>query len=175
MRRLLFLLPALLFLCAGCAGYQIGPAKPKRYEAIHNIAISNFANDTLEPRIEVQLANILIKQIQQDGTYRVTDEAHADAILEGRLERLDRRGAQTVNGNVLLAREYTLTLRARYSFRMKSTGVVLDERPITGSTNFFVTGSSVIAADVNQDERQAIPLAMQDLAVHITAQISEGW
>jgi len=38
-----------------------------------------------------------------------------------------------------------------------------------------VSGSSAIQADVNNDERQAIPLAAEDLAVRLVSQISEGW
>jgi hypothetical protein len=38
-----------------------------------------------------------------------------------------------------------------------------------------VTGESLTTADSNQDERQAIPLAGEDLAVRITSLISEGW
>jgi len=54
-------------------------------------------------------------------------------------------------------------------------GNELDARGVTGQTSFFVTGSNTIAADVNQDERQAIPLAAEDLAVRLVSQISEGW
>lgn len=176
MPRSLFALLALaLLLLPGCAGYTLGPIKPKRYENIQTVAVSSFTNETLEPRLEVMLANLVIRQIQQDGTYRVTDEAHADAILECKLEQLDRRSARSVVGNVLLAKEYTLTLRGRYLFRRRGTGEQLESRSVAGSTSFFVSGSSVIAADVNQDERQAVPLAARDLAVRLVAQITEGW
>src|SRR5829696_6241340 len=79
MRLLLLSLLALCF--PGCAGYQLGPVKPKLMADVRSIAVASFKNDTLEPRVEVMLANAVIKQIQQDGTYRVADEKSADAIL----------------------------------------------------------------------------------------------
>ncbi len=175
--RLLRLLPLVVTLAtlAGCAGYQIGPIKPKPYKNITTIAVPSFKNDTLFPRVEVELANAVIKQIQQDGTYTVTDEKHADAILECTLDSIVRRSSRSVRGNTLQSREYTLTMRVIYSVKDTRTGAEIDHRNVTGTTNFFVNGSSTLAADVNQDERQAIPLAAKEMAVRLTSLISEGW
>jgi hypothetical protein len=159
----------------GCAGYQLGPVKPKRLEAINTIAVHSVRNQTLEPRLEILLANTIIKQFQQDGTFKVVREKDADAILETDLEQMIRRPARLQTGNVLLAKEYTLTLRCRYKLTKRGTGELLDSRVITGDTSFFATGSSLIQADVNQDERQAIPLAAENLAVRMVAVIAEGW
>ena len=40
---------------------------------------------------------------------------------------------------------------------------------VYGSTSFFV------GDDITTDERQAIPLAAEEVAVHLVSQISEGW
>jgi hypothetical protein len=174
MRRLFAaFLPALL-LC-GCLGYELGPHKPKRYKDIKKIAVSTFKNRTLEPRLEVLLANSLIRHLQEDGTYTIVDEKDADAVFEGELDLIDRRPARSVLGNVLLAREYTLTLRGKYKFYNKKTGALLDSRQMTGATSFFVSGSTAISADVNQDERQAIPLAADTMAASLTNQLTEGF
>lgn len=178
MFRTLFLLPLLLL--TGCAGYHLGPLKPERYKDITKIAVSTLHNQTLAPDIEVLLSNAIIKQLMQDGTYKLVDEKNADAILEVTLEFVDRKSARNVVGDVLLSKEYTLNLRGHAAFKKVKTGEVLENRSVVGSTSFFASGSSVanlptLAADVNQDERQAIPLAAQDLAVHIVALITEGW
>jgi len=172
--KLAFLLPLVAVFFGGCAGYQIGPVKPKTLRDVSKIAVPAFKNETLEPRVEVLLANSVIKQIQQDGTYKVTTEAEADAVLEGTLDEIVRRPARSVRGNVLQSREYTLTVRIRYRVLDRS-GRMLDQRTVTGMTSFFVTGTDTIAADVNQDERQALPLAAEDAAVRLVSQISEGW
>ena len=173
MRALLLAVTAFAF--AGCAGYQIGPIKPKLMEGISTLSVNTFKNDTLEPRVEVLLAGAVIKQIQQDGTYKVVREQEADAVLEGTIEEIRRRPARSVRGNVLQTREFTLVMRVRYRIIKRTTGQEIDSRAVTGTTSFFVSGSNTVAADVNQDERQAIPIAAEDLAVRLVSQISEGW
>ncbi len=172
--RLAFLLPLAALLFSGCAGYQVGPIKPKLMREVKTIAIPTFKNDTLEPRVEVLLANAVIKQIQQDGTYKVVREQDADAILEGSLDEIIRRPSRSVRGNVLQSREFTLVLRLRYRVIDRS-GRILEQRTVAGQTSFFVSGTDTLAADVNQDERQALPLAAEDAAVRMVSQISEGW
>ena len=174
MRRAL-LAPVFALIFGGCAGYHIGPVKPARFDGVKTLAISTFKNDTLQPRVEVLLANAVIKQIQQDGTYKVADESDADALLEGTLEEIRRRPSRYVRGNVLQTREYTLQIRVRYKVTQRGTGKLLDQRSVNGTTSFFVTGSGSIAADVNQDELQAFPLAAEEMAVRLVSQISEGW
>lgn len=170
------LLIALFSLClAGCGGYTIGPIKPTPMKKVQRIAVRNWTNDTLEPRMEVLMTNMIIKQIQQDGTYQITDESRADAILDGRLLTIDRRPVRSLRGNILQTREYQLTLRAKYTLTEKSTGVLIDQRNVNGVTSFFVSGRNLASADSNQDERQAIPYAIEDLATRLTSVISEGW
>lgn len=175
LRFVRFVLPLLVLALGGCAGYQLGPIKPKTMRGVTTIAVPSFRNETLHPRVEVQMANTLIKQIQQDGTYRIADEKNADAILECTLLDIERRPSRSVQGNVLLSREYTLTLRVRYRVYNRVTGEDLESRSVTGTTSFFVSGSNARAADVLQDERQALPIAAEDMAVRLVSQISEGW
>lgn len=163
-----------LLLLGGC-GYSIGPIKPTTMKDVKKIAVHTFKNDTLEPRLEVLVTSTIIKLIQADGTYQVVDEKDADALLQGTITQLDRRPARSVNGNVLLAREYTLSLRAHFTVTKRDGGAALEARNVTGQTSFFVSGSSALKADVNNDELQAIPLATEDLAARLIAQISEGW
>jgi len=169
--------PAVLaaFALAGCAGYEVGSIKPTPMQGIRTLAVPNFKNETLEPRVEVLLANTLIKQIQQDGTYKIADEKDADATVECSLEEIDRRPQRSVRGDTLVTREYELVMRIRYRVIENKTGRELMSRTVSGSTHFFVSGINAITADVLQDERQALPLAMEEAAVRLVAQISEGW
>ncbi len=160
---------------AGCAGYTVGPIKPTPMKQVTSVCVKNFKNDTLEPRVSALLANALIKQIQLDGTYKVTDEGRADAIIEGTLDQIQRRPARSLRANVLQTREYILYLRGRYKVVNPRSGVILDDRSIVGSTSFFVAGENLLTADSNSDERQALPLAAEDLAIRLTSLISEGW
>lgn len=173
--RFAIFLPLFALLFSGCAGYKIGPIQPKFMEGVKTIAVPSFKNDTLEPRVEVPLATAIIKQFQQDGTYQIAGEQDADVIVKGTLERIQRHPSRSVRGNVLLTKEYTLDVKCRFMMYNRVTGVLVDARTLVGTTSFFVSGSTDGSADVNQDERQAIPLAAEDLAIQYVSQVSEGW
>jgi hypothetical protein len=161
------------FLClllTGCAGYHLGPIQPHFMEGIHTIAVPTFRNATLIPHIEVQVADTVIRQIQEDGTYKVaSSDSTADAVLEGEITQVVRRPSRTVIGDVQATEEFEMSLVLHYKIIRKATGETVDEKNATGTTTFFVSG------DVNQDEIQAIPLAAQDAAVRMIAEFSEGW
>jgi outer membrane lipopolysaccharide assembly protein LptE/RlpB len=154
---------------SGCAGYTLGPIKPTPFRDVQTLCVTTFRNNTLEPRIEMLVTNTVIKQIQQDGTYRIVREDQADALLEGTITKLERRATRSLRGNVLATREFQLTIEINYKVTKPKTGEVLDERTVIGTTSFFV------GRDVQQDERQAIPLAAEEAAVRLVSQISEGW
>ena len=166
-----FLVAALaLFSLGGCAGYRIGPVQPYYLRSVHTIAVPTFANKTLLPRIAVLVTDSVIKQFQQDGTYRIVGDDEADAILKGDIVRIYRAPARSVRGNVLATTEFVLSLRVRYSLIVRSTGKVLaNPAEVVGWTSFFV------GPDITSDERQALPLAAEEAAIHLVSQLSEGW
>lgn len=153
-----------------CAGYHLGSIPPKFMDGVHTVAVPTFTNDTLLPRLEVLGANSLIKQIQQDGTYRVVSAENADVIVSCRISDIRRHGARSVKSDVLKQSEFDLTVVVKYIVKKRSTGEDIHTGSTTGSTSFFVSGN-----DINQDERQAIPLALENAAVHMVSQLSEGW
>ena len=154
---------------SGCAGYHIGNVKPHYLAAIQTISVPTFGNQTFQPRIEVLLTNTVIKQLQQDGTYRIADEAKADAVLKGTIHSVARTPARSLRGNVLATTEFELNITLTYTLVARDGRVIAGPVPVSGATSFFVGG------DVTTDQRQALPLAMEDLAVRLTSQLSEGW
>jgi len=80
----------LLLSLGGCFGYHIGPVQPYYLRAVHTIAVPTFENKTLIPRISELVTDSVIKQFQQDGTYRIVDGDQADAILKGVIRRIVR-------------------------------------------------------------------------------------
>ena len=104
-----------LCLClSGCLGYHIGPVKPYSLQNVHTIAVPTFKNETLIPRIESLVTGTVIKQFQQDGTYRITNESNADAVLKAEITRISRSPARSVRGNVLATTEFNLAMRVHY-------------------------------------------------------------
>ena len=154
---------------SGCLGYQVGPVKPYYLRDVHTIAVPTFKNRTLVPRIEVLVTDTLIKQFQQDGTFQIASDEKADATLTGEIIHITRAPARSVRGNVLATTEFALALAVKYTLTGRDGQPLAGGGEVTGSTTFFVT------SDVTTDERQALPLATEDLATRLVAQLSEGW
>jgi hypothetical protein len=158
----------LAILVGGCAGYQLGPATPAHLRHVKTIAVPTFANTTLTPRIEALVTGTIIKQMQQDGTFRIVGEDQADAVLKGEIVGVNRSPARSVRGNVLATTEFNLSVVVRYSL-VERGGKPLSSAGASGSTSFFRS------SDVATDERQALPLAAEELAKQVVSQLSEGW
>ena len=170
MKSLALLSSALLVLLTGCAGYHIGASVPKRMESIKTIAVPTFHNDTLVPNLESLAASTVVKEFQEDGTFKVCSSDSADAVLEGSIIKIRRRGARSVRSDIEKQQEYYLDLTFSYTITRRSTGEKLDSGNLMGETSFFVSGN-----DVNQDERQAIPLAIETASKRLVNRVTTGW
>lgn len=176
-------LAAIVCLCLnGCLGYHIGPVKPYYLKDVHSIAVPTFKNDTLIPRIESLVTGTVIKQFQQDGTFQIANEKYADAIVKGEITRISRSPARSVRGNVLATTEFNLTMRVHYRLVGKDDKPLGPAGDAVGTTSFFVSGANSEGGvnnnqigDVTADERQALPLAAEELATRLVSQLSEGW
>ncbi len=155
-------------LVQGCAGYHVGPAKPGYLREVHTMAVPMFGNTTLVPRIEALVTGTIIKQFQQDGTYRIANLDAADAVLKGEIIAISRAPARSVRGNVLSTTEFYLTISVKYTL-VGRDGKTLGSGAASGGTTFFV------GSDVSTDERQALPLAAEEAARQLVSQLSEGW
>ncbi|MGB9053358.1 MAG: LPS assembly lipoprotein LptE, partial [Pseudolabrys sp.] len=136
---------------------------------VHGIAVPTFENKTLLPRVEVLITDSVIKQLQQDGTYRIANENNADAILKAEISEISRTPARSLRGNVLATTEFNLAMHVKYKLETPSGTVLMPSTEVVGTTSFFV------GEDVTTDERQALPLAAEELAIHLVTQLSEGW
>lgn len=159
----------LALLLSGCAGYHVGPATPGYLRQIHSIAVPTFRNLTLIPRVDVLVTGTVIKQFQQDGTFRIATEDNADATLKGEIVAVGRSPARSLRGNVLATTEFNLAVRVRYTLVGRDGKTIAGPGSAAGGTSFFV------GEDVATDERQALPLAAEQLAINLVSQLSEGW
>jgi outer membrane lipopolysaccharide assembly protein LptE/RlpB len=170
----------LAWLLGGCMGYTVGPAKPNHLREVHAIAIPTFGNTTLNPRLEVLVTGTVIKQFQQDGTYRITSEDQADAILKAEIVSVGRSPARSARGNVLSTTEFNLTMVVNYKLLGRDGKPIGSPGAVSGNTSFFVGNTRQAlgteeSSDVSTDERQAMPLAAEELSRHLVSQLSEGW
>ena len=153
----------------GCLGYHIGPVKPYYLRDVHSLGVPTFKNHTLVPHIEVLVTDTVIKQLQQDGTFQIANGENADATLTAEIYRINRAPARSLRENVLATTEFSLNLIVKYTLIGRDGKPLAPPDQVIGTTSFFVS------SDVTPDERQALPLATEDLATRLVAQLSEGW
>lgn len=168
MRPALLACLALALSLAGC-GYHLGSAKPAILQNVTKIAVPTFKNKTYVANVEVLLADTTIKQFQQDGTYEIVPDDRADAILYCTLQKADRKQARAVLSNVLATREFILNLEIEYELVDRVTGATILRGNVNADTSFYTNN------DLQIDQQQAIVTAMQEAAVKIVGEVSEGF
>jgi hypothetical protein len=141
---------------------------------VMTIAVNSFKNKTLLPRVEVKTATIVVKQFQQDGTYRIESADRADAIIEGSIESVDRQPIRVLSSNVLQTSEFVLVLTVKYRVLDRVTGAVLQQGIATGSTPFF-TEADAVNSDLVTNQNINYPIAAQRMAENLVSQVAEGW
>ncbi len=174
----------------GCAGYHLGAIKPSVYANIDKIHVPTFENATLEPRIAVMTTNAVIKSLQADGTYQIATKENSDAVLRGKITRIERRQLRAARSDTLKTREMLIYMIIEWSLHDPVTGEKLayreakniDDSNRDRSTSLRIVpgrviGQTQIFLDQNFQltERTALPLAAMDAARILTAQLSEGW
>lgn len=161
-------LAALGLLFTGC-GYHTGEIRPTPMRSVQTLAVQTFKNNTYRPRLEVLMADTLIRSLQNDGTYQITSSTRADAIVYGTLTQVNRFPIRSALSNVLRTLEYKLTIVVNYEVQDRITGAILLKGTVNGTTTFFPTG------DLVTDERQALSVAAQRASENLARILSEGW
>ena len=172
MKKLLLLIPLLLSI-SGC-GYNLGEIKPTPMRRVTTLAVNTFKNQTLIPRLEAQTADAVVKQFQQDGTYRVESADQADAIVEGTIVSVERQPMRVFASNVLQTSEFELTLIVKYQVIDRTTGAVLLQGTAVGVTPFF-TEADRVNSDIVTSQNINYPIAAQRMAEKLVSKVSSGW
>lgn len=190
-----FMVGAAALHLSGCAGYQIGSVKPAAYSSINSLFIPPFVNRTLEPRLSSLVTNAVLKEVQADGTYKVATRNNADAVLVGRIMKIDKRQLRAVRTDTLQSRELKLFIVVDFYLedpdtgnRIYSTAKALKLRDSDDSDEAFdedligvregrVIGETIqfVAESYQVGERSAISVAAEDLADKLVSQLANGW
>ena len=80
-----------------------------------------------------------------------------------------RSPARSLRENVLATTEFNLTLRVRYTLTGK------DGKPLVGPWRGNRFNQLFRRRRCGGNQRQALPLAAEELAVRLVSQLSEGW
>lgn len=186
----LFALTAALLGLSSCAGYQLGEAKPAVYSHVNKIYVPTFKNETLEPRSAVLVTNSVIKEIQQDGTYKLVGSAEeADAVLKATIVDVERRQLRGSQTDTLKTTEMSLFIVVTWGLYDPQTGAKLDyaeakdlnDANIEQTSNLRVRPGRVVGRTIQfvdpnfqLSERNALPLAAEDAARQLVTQMAEG-
>lgn len=163
-----------VFLClaglSGCAGYRVGNISGRDLQGVHSVYVPVAKNASLEPDIEVVVTNDIIRAFETDGTLSVNPSIDADSEFDITIDSVSRSPLRSNSSNILITTEYLLTIHATITFVNRKLGrKIFENASVSGSTTFFTQ------ADINEGERQALPLAAENLGENAVRLVTEGW
>ncbi len=155
---------------SGCAGYRLGSVGGKNIQGITSIYIPMVHNLTLEPQMESPTTTAIIRAFDQDGTLKTAASDASDAELTVTIVGVNKQQLQTEYLDVSATTQVKIVIAAQVTCINRRTGKkIVDGVTVEGANSYFINRDQVEA------ERQALPVAEQDLAKHIVALIVEGW
>lgn len=167
----LLILLAGILVATGCAkdpaqGYSFASTHAENIRTVH---IPIFRNETFTRGVEVELADALVKEIQQTTPWRIVGEDRADAVLSGAItdSRLRTLATNRVTG---LSQEVAVTLTVDFDFRDTRSGQSVQSRRGFSAAEAFVPARAV-------GERLEVGehATVQELAQAIVAQLRSNW
>jgi len=164
------LLVLLSVFLSSCAGYQLGGAKPPSLASVQRISVSMLENGTLHPRAEAIATSAVTAAVVQNGTYRLSDLDHADAVIEGEVTSIDYSALRGSRLDALAAEELTNTVKI--SWRLKDARdptKLLASGSSMGQSTFFVDSNLQTA------RQNALPDAFERAAQNLILRISSGY
>ena len=188
----LFLATVAAVMLSGCAGYELGDVKPSVYAGINNLHVPIFKNDTLEPRLSSLVTNAVTKEIQADGTYRISNRRNSDAVLVGKITQIRTTQLRAARTDTLEAQELRMQLYVEFHLEDPNTGEIIrstipeaegskDKRvendPAILAPQGRVIGTTIQFVDPSFQvgERNALSVAAQDAASKLVGQLANGW
>ena len=167
------LVSALLAAASGCAndpsaGYTMAGLYA---EDIESVAVPIWNRDTrvFRRELETRLTEALVKRIELDTPYKVTDKSRADTILTGTILTVSQR-VLGVNPDLGTPRDIELQIAVTFSWTDLRTGKVLVKR-----TNFVSAGVYSQAEPLNEDFFIGSSSAIDLLAQRVVQTMEKPW
>ena len=170
--RLALLVLGLLALgpLSGCAGYRVGNTSGRDLQGVRSVYVPVARNTSLEPDLQMTVTNAIIRRFNSDGTLQVYQDSTADSELDVVITNIQQTAVRSSTSDILVTAQYQLTIQATATYVNRRLGrKIFDNIPVTGSTTFFTQ------SNIQEGERQALPLAAQDLADNAVKLVTEGW
>jgi hypothetical protein len=164
----LFLLVA--FALTGCAGYRVGDISGRNIQGVRSVYVPVVKNTSLEPDLQMTVTNAIIRRFNTDGTLEVNQSQFADSELDVVVTNIQHTPYRSSVNDLLVTAEYQITIQATATFVNRKLGrKIFENAAVVGITTFFTQ------SDIQEGERQAIPLAAEDLANNVVKSVTEGW
>jgi len=154
----------------GCAGYRVGNISGRDLQGVRSVYVPVVKNSSLEPDLQVTATNAIIRRFNDDGTLEVNQTANADSELDITITNVEHTPIRSSTSDILVTAQYQVTIQATATFVNRRLGrKIFENTAVTGSTTFFTQ------SNIQEGERQALPLAAQDLADNAVKLVTEGW
>ncbi len=163
------LIASALFLVS-CAGYQLGGTKPASLAKVKTIAVPMFTNSAQHPRAEVIATSAVANAFIQDGTYRLSNRDHADAVLEGDLRSIRYATVRGTRYDTLRPEELTNTVTIQWKLLdAKDPTKILAAGSSTGSSQIFTLDNFQTARN------NALPEAFERAGTALVTRLADGF
>jgi hypothetical protein len=154
----------------GCAGYRVGNTSGRDLQGVRSIYVPVARNTSLQPDLQMTVTNAIIRRFNSDGTLTVNQTVNADSELDVTITSIQKTPVRSSQTDILITAQYQLTIQATATYVNRKLGRKMFENfPVVGSTTFFTQ------SDIQEGERQALPLAAEDLADNTVKLITDGW
>jgi len=151
----------------GC-GYQMGTLHRSGVKTIA-VPVWTRGHGVYRRGLEMDLTEAVIKRLQLDTKYRISDEAQADTRLVGRLDNVHQQ-ALTINTNTGTSRELEATFVVSFTWTDLRNG-----REIVKKDAFSATGRYVPPNPFNQTFFTGNREAIDQAAQRIVEQLETPW
>jgi hypothetical protein len=155
---------------SGCAGYRVGNTSGRDLQGVRSVYVPVVKNTSLEPDLQMTVTNEIIRRFNNDGTLEVSQNANADSELDVTITNVQHTAVRSSTTDILITAQYQLTIQATATYVNRRLGrKIFENYQVSGMTTYFTQ------SDIQEGERQALPLAAQDLANNTVKLITEGW
>jgi hypothetical protein len=159
------LIPYLLLLLSGCAGYQIGN-KGLYPENVYTVYVPVFQSNSFRRNLGERLTEAVVKEIEKRTPYKVVSDPTADSVLSGAIVSEGKNAL--VHQRTGDARDTEVNMVVQVSW-MDRKGVMLrDSKKIPLPEELVTVGG---AADVVPEVGQSVATAQQEAICKMARQI----
>ena len=163
----LFACAAMILTLAGCLGYRLEGADTA---GIKNVTLSSIINKSGEPAIELQATRAIRDRIQFDGRLKLTNRPElADAAIEVTLTQFELTPMAYSDTKRTIPRLYRLRITAQAEMKRIGTGAVI------ARSETFGEATIPFQSDLTSAKRDAIPIAVEELAQYMVDDLIEQW